>query len=168
MLGNGRRSPRTLNSIASPLFTELGDGHYWVADPGLLINFPLKLIGDENNPSNVIIEMSGVVVWNGSTGWVEGITFRRPKISSGEGSTDDMFHIKNGARVGIIQSVIDNTGSSGASAAVIDGKASQGRWQDVIVSGGNEQGIKLEAGAKLELKKVRQHTAVYVLFPNWS
>jgi hypothetical protein len=133
---------------------ELGDGHYWVNEPGLSIDFPLKLVGDENNAANVVIELSGTISWSGKGGWVEGVTFRRPKIASGEGSTNDMLRILDGGRVDMIHSVIDNTGSSGTSSATLEGAGSRGRWNDVMVSGGREQGIKLDRGAKLELRKV--------------
>jgi hypothetical protein len=34
---------------------ELGDGHYWINEPNLVIDFPLRIIGDEKNPSHVVI-----------------------------------------------------------------------------------------------------------------
>ena len=144
------------------LVIELGDGHYWVNEPGLSIQLPLKFVGDENNASNVVIELSGTISWSGKAGWVEGVTFRRPKISSGEGSADDMFRISEGGRVDMIHSVVDNAGSSGASAIALQGLGTGGRWQNVIVSGGNEQGIKLDGGAKVEMKKVRMGSSVHV------
>ncbi|CAB9516050.1 PHOTOPERIOD-INDEPENDENT EARLY FLOWERING 1 [Seminavis robusta] len=154
MAPNHYRSIADALSIALPGDTiEFSDGHYWVSQPGLSIDFPLKLVGDENNASNVVIEMSGTVDWRGKSGWVEGVTFRRPKISSGEGSTDDMLRIAKGGRVDIVQSVIDNSGSSGTSAVAIQGPGVKCRWEGVIIHGGKEQGVKLSAGATLELEK---------------
>lgn len=34
---------------------ELGDGHYWINDPNLVIDFPLRIIGDEKDPSHVVV-----------------------------------------------------------------------------------------------------------------
>jgi len=113
---------------------------------------PLRLVGDENNASNVVIEMSGTIKWSGRAGWVEGVTFRRPKISSGEGSTDDMLRILSGGRVDMIHSVVDNTGSSGDSTIAIQGPNAAGKWQNVIISGGAKQGVKLEACARVEMR----------------
>jgi len=143
--------------LAHPLIpAELGDGHYWVNEPGLAINVPLKLVGDEQNASNVVIEMSGTVSWRGNAGWIEGITFRRPKISSGVGSTADMLRVVEGGRIDIIHSVIDNTGSTGASAAALVGSGTSGQWVDVLICGGMDQGILLDDGAKLSMDKVRE------------
>jgi hypothetical protein len=38
---------------------ELGNGHYWVKD--LSIDFPLRFVGDENELSHVVIELSGSI-----------------------------------------------------------------------------------------------------------
>ena len=134
---------------------ELGDGHYWVNEPGLSIDIPLRFVGDENNASNVVVELSGTISWSGKAGWVEGVTFRRPKVSSGEGSKDDMLRIVDGGRIDMVHSVLDNSGSTGASSIVVQGSGSGGRWENVIISGGNDQGVALDGGAKIELKKVR-------------
>ena len=123
-------------------------------EPGLSINFPLKLVGDEHNAANVVIELSGTISWYGKGGWVEGITFRRPKISSGEGSSEDMLRVVDGGKLDMVHSVIDNTGSSGASAVAFEGAGSRGRWFGVTVSGGRDQGVKLDSGARLELLEV--------------
>lgn len=146
----------TYSHMLSFLFpAELGDGHYWVSEPGLSITFPLKFVGDEHNASNVVVELSGTIAWKAKAGWVEGVTFRRPKISSGEGSTEDMLRIGDGGRIDMVHSVIDNAGSSGASVVTVDGDGSGGRWEGVVISGGREQGVKLN-GSKIELKQVRE------------
>jgi hypothetical protein len=93
---------------------ELGDGHYWVNDPGMIIDKPLRLVGDENNPANVVIEMSGSVQWTGKGGWIEGITFRRPKMSSGkELPSFPMMEVRDSGKLDVIHSVFDNDGSTG-------------------------------------------------------
>lgn len=97
--------------------------------------------------------MSGSIIWKAKAGWIEGITFRRPKIS-GEASTDTMLQVSTGCRLDIIQSVIDNRGSSGASAVEIEGDGTRGRWERVVIEGGNAQGVKVTSGAKLVLEKV--------------
>lgn len=123
-------------------------------EPGLSISFPLKLVGDENNAANVVIEMGGTLSWYGKGGWIEGITFRRPKMSSGEGSSYEMLRVLDGGRLDAVHSVIDNKGSSSSSAVTVDGPGSKGHWFDVAVSGGREQGIKVDNAAKLELTEV--------------
>ncbi len=45
---------------------ELGNGHYWVKD--LPINFSLQFVGNKNEPSHVVIELSGSICWLGSGG----------------------------------------------------------------------------------------------------
>ena len=121
------------------------------------IKIPLRFVGDENNASNVVVELSGTISWSGKAGWVEGVTFRRPKISSGEGSKDDMLRILDGGKVDMVHSVVDNAGSTGASAITVQGSGAGGRWVNVVVSGGSDQGVILEGGAKVEMKKVRKY-----------
>lgn len=118
------------------------------------MDFPLKFVGDEHNAANVVIEMSGTLSWRGKGGWVEGVTFRRPKLSSGESSAQDMLRVSSSGRIDMVHSVIDNGGSAGAAVA-LEGARSGGRWLDVTVCGGNK-GIHLDNGAVLELKEVRK------------
>ena len=61
---------------------ELGDGHYWINDPEVHVDVPLRIIGDEKDPNHVVVELSGTVIWKAIGGLIEGVTFRRPKISS--------------------------------------------------------------------------------------
>ena len=44
--------------------------------------FPLKIVGDEKDPSHVVVEANDSILWSGLKGWVEGVTFRRPRIST--------------------------------------------------------------------------------------
>jgi len=61
---------------------ELGDGHYWLNSPEIVIDFPLKIVGDEKDPSHVVLELCGTITWKASIGWMEGVTLRRPKITT--------------------------------------------------------------------------------------
>ena len=99
--------------------SELGDGHYWINEPELIINVPLRIIGDEKDPSHVVIgkyslyflgwiykinisniqhtiyaiELSGKVTWRKSTGFMEGITFRRPRMGDKKMAKQEMLKI---------------------------------------------------------------------------
>jgi len=66
---------------------ELGDGHYWINEEDLVIDFPLRIIGDEKDPTHVVVELRGSVIWKATRGWIEGVTLRRPKINSSTDST---------------------------------------------------------------------------------
>lgn len=129
---------------------ELSDGHYWVSDAGLSFTKPLKLIGDEYNPSNVVIELSGSVSWTGHGGLIEGVTLRRPKLSSGEPSSWPILKIENKGRVDVVDSIFDNEGSFG-SVVVASGTGSKGRWNNVIIRNGGANGIEI-SGEEVVLK----------------
>ena len=74
------RSTNLFSCIEKSQWTELGDGHYWINEPELVIKIPLRLIGDEKDPTHVVIELSGNIAWKGCSGFMEGITFRRPRM----------------------------------------------------------------------------------------
>ena len=132
---------------------ELGDGHYWVKEPGLNINIPLRIIGDEKDPTHVTIELSGTVTLNGANAWMEGISFRRPRIASGEKKAQEVLHITNEGRFDMFNCVFDNEGCAGH-VTRISGK-SKGRWTQVEVCGGDKEkfGVKVESGSSVDLKK---------------
>jgi hypothetical protein len=136
-----------------PLFAELADGHYWVNEPGLSFDKPLKLVGDENNAANVVIEMSGSLEWKAKGGWIEGVTFRRPKMSTGVPISLPMLNMTGEAKMDMINCVFDNDGSTG-SVVTISGSGSKGCWNDIIVRNGGSNGIEMEGEVTLELKKV--------------
>ncbi len=74
-----------LNTYEQLIFVsliELGDGHYWLNDQNLIINHPLRIIGDEKDPSHVVVEISGSIHWEASCGYIEGVTLRKPRINS--------------------------------------------------------------------------------------
>mmetsp|Transcript_7652 Transcript_7652/g.22422 ORF Transcript_7652/g.22422 Transcript_7652/m.22422 type:complete len:1551 (+) Transcript_7652:1-4653(+) len=132
---------------------ELGDGHYWVNDPGIIVDKPLRFVGDENNPSNVVIEMSGSLQWTAKGGWIEGITFRRPKMSSGKVLPScPMLELGGAARIDVIHSVFDNDGSTGP-VGKLYGSGTKGRWEGVVLRNGGASGIHIDGSdqAKVEL-----------------
>jgi len=45
------------------VFIELGDGHYWLNDPKICVKHPIRIIGDEKDPSHVVVEFSGNIEW---------------------------------------------------------------------------------------------------------
>lgn len=137
--------------LASLHCSELSDGHYYVSEPGLIVDKPLKFVGDENNPANVVIEMSGSIHWTGKGGWIEGITFRRPKIVSGSVPSAPMLHMVDKGRINVIQSVFDNEPSTGAVLA-FSGTGSKGDWDGVSIRNGGSCGLILKGPIELKLK----------------
>ncbi len=132
--------------------TELGDGHYWVNDPGIVVDKPLRFVGDENNAANVVIEMSGSVQWTATGGWIEGITFRRPKMSSAKHlPTCPMLQLKDGGKIDIIHSVFDNDGSTGP-VGHLSGTGNKGKWREVVFRNGGSVGIFIDGGDKVEVE----------------
>jgi len=131
---------------------ELGDGHYWINDPLISVDIPLRIIGDEHDPSHVVIETCGTINWKGKKGFIEGCMFRRPKMSSSEsGSLRQLLCIEQNAKIDIVHCVFDNDGSN--STACILGSGFKGRWEDVTVksAGCDGSGIELIGDSKLLL-----------------
>lgn len=117
------------------------------------MDFPLKFVGDEHEPAHVVIELSGLIRWQAKGGFVEGITFRRPRIAS-SGVVPEILKVENGGRLDIVHSVLRNEGSP-KSCALITGLGSKGKWFDVEITGSGSAGITLENGADIELSQVR-------------
>lgn len=92
---------------------EFSDGHYWVNED-LTVDIPLRLVGDEHRPSNVIIEMNNgcCITWKGTGGWIEGITFRRPQIASAKPVSQPILRVESQGKLHMYQSAINNEGSS--------------------------------------------------------
>ena len=131
---------------------ELGDGHYWIKDPGLSIDKPLRIVGDENDPSHVVIELSGSIRWTARGGFIEGVTFRRPKISSA--SHEEVLVVGCG-KVDMMHCVLDNQGSNGNVAIVSGAKC---HWVGVVLKGsrhGSGLVAKSEASIYLDSCQVR-------------
>jgi hypothetical protein len=129
---------------------ELGDGHYVIKED-IDVNIPLRIIGDENNPSNVMIDLCGTMHWRSHGGFCEGVTFRRPQLSSGEISKREMLRLDNNGKLDIRTTVFDNEGSKG-SAIIAAGPGKKGRWDGVVVKRGG-CGITLQDCATLDLSK---------------
>ena len=62
--------------------------------------------------------MGGTLIWKASGGFCEGITFRRPKLASGERSAPELLRLESGSKLDIIESALDNEGSEGNVVAV--------------------------------------------------
>ena len=141
-----------LGCFGIPQLAELGDGHYWVNDPGIIIDKPLRFVGDENNPANVVIEMSGSVQCTAKGGWIEGITFRRPKMSSGKDLPSfPMLELKEFGNINMVHSVFDNDGSTGP-VGHLSGSGNKGLWQNVVFRNGGSAGIFIDGGNKVEVE----------------
>jgi hypothetical protein len=119
-------------------------------DNGLVIDKPLRLVGDENNPANVVVEMSGSVEWSGKGGWIEGITFRRPKMSSGLPPSVPMLGMRNDGKLDIVHSIFDNEGSTGP-VVEVSGTGNKGQWHDVVFRNGGSNGISLDGDVLVEM-----------------
>jgi F-box-like len=98
--------------------TEFADGHFF-HNTDLLVDVPLRFIGDEHNPANVVVEMSGTIQWKASGGYIEGMLWRRPAMQA-ETSLRPMLSLiginreAETAAVKLIHSVLDNNGTDGA------------------------------------------------------
>ena len=152
-----RTSNETFFAITrAPLLTfvclEFADGHYW-QNTDLIVAIPLKFVGDENNPSNVTIEMGGSLKWRASGGCIEGVTFRRPKLSSDKVLDRPVLLVEENATLGLTNSVLDNEGSLG-NVAILIGPGNKGSWISVLIQHG-DTGMSLKNGAYVELDQVR-------------
>jgi hypothetical protein len=140
---------------------ELGDGHYWVKSPGLHIKHPIKFLGDENDPSHVVIELSGSIQWTGKGGWVEGVTVRRTKNNSGndEKLALDMFTVADEGHFNMAHCVFDNSAGSGGHTARLSTATSykECAWKSVTFKGAAEEyvGLAVEGKSSLRLQNVR-------------
>ena len=128
-----------------------------MTDPGLNVTFPIKIIGDEHEPSHVTVEMSGVLKWAGKGGWIEGVTFRRPRIASGGQGVPEILRLHNGGRLDMAHCVLENEGSP-CSVAVISGADSRGHWRSTDIKGSEGgSGVVIDSNGFVELRKVRHH-----------
>jgi parallel beta-helix repeat protein len=136
--------------FAFPSYSELSDGHYYVSEPGLIVDKPLKFVGDENNRSNVVVEMSGSIRWSGKGGWIEGITFRRPKMTGGLVPANALLHMEDRGKIDVIQSIFDNEPST-AAVLVLSGNGNKGLWDGVTIRHGGTGGIQMSGQIQLTL-----------------
>lgn len=119
----------------------------------LVVNRPLRFVGDDNNAANVVVEMGGSLVWRASRGLCEGVTLRRPKLSSGLSGAVPLIRLESSGRLNLLESTLDNDGGSGP-AVIGVGSGRKGRWERVLVRGG-KGGVSLADSASLELVRVR-------------
>ena len=122
------------------------------------MTFPLRFIGDEHDPSHVIIELSGTVQWSAKGGWMEGITFRRPRMAADQ--TGAIIRLHGGGRIDMGVCVLDNEGSQGP-VAIVTGEKSGGTWSSTEIKRSEaSNGAIVQAGATLALQNVRNACCV--------
>jgi len=135
--------------------SELGDGHYW-ADEDIVIRHPLKLIGDDHNQSNVVVELSGSFKWKARSGYCEGITLRRPKLASQSAPHKSVLILSTKSKLNMCACTLDQNGTS-ADVAIAGGS---GLWERVILCGGRN-GLVLVGSSRLTLESVRAHMVFF-------
>lgn len=108
------------------------------------------MIGDEHNPANVTIEMGGTFVWKAKGGFCEGVTFRRPKIGSGNSTKRALLRLEDGSRLDMLESVLDNEGGNDH---VVVASNCTGVWKNVILRNG-DTGVVLKDSSALQLEGV--------------
>ena len=131
---------------------ELGDGHYWV-NYGMEVNKPLRIVGDENDPSNVVLELTGTINWAGRGGWMEGVTIRRPRASGNGEGNNVMLRVKDSGRFDMGYCVLNNEGNNDSVIELMDD--AKGHWNDVIVQGAGEDGAGLLAVDRCSIEIVK-------------
>jgi hypothetical protein len=132
----------------------LGDGHYFINDPGVVIDKPIKLIGDEHEPAHVILELRGEIVWQSSGGWMEGLTIRRSSFAKEISHNNEILRIDSGGRLDLFNCVFDNRGSVGNCTSI--GIGAKVRWEKATISGGSENkcGLHVASNAAVDLISV--------------
>lgn len=139
---------------------ELGDGHYWINEDVLDFHVPVKLIGDEKDPSHVVIELSGELRWSGSGGYIEGVTFRRPRMNDKSDTkpmllvqTNGKLSINHGAFEGAREKVSEGIEEEVSGCGIeVHGKLD---LQDVVVTKSNGHGIVCSEYAELNMSHCR-------------
>lgn len=107
----------------------------------------MKFVGDDQDPSHVILELGGEILWKAKGGWMEGITIRRPRIATGVTPSNEILKIESGGRLDAFHCILDNHGSTGNCVSVYDGGG--GEWESVFIRG--NKGLFLAKGANLDL-----------------
>jgi hypothetical protein len=128
-----------------------------------VVTFPLRFIGDEHNPANVVVEMSGTIQWSAPGGYFEGMMWRRPAMQAETTDTDSsvlpMLSIGGGddgdavvAGVKLMHSVLDNNGTNGAVVTV--GASSMLCGMESVIQNGAVGVSVVGPAARLDLTKV--------------
>lgn len=89
--------------------------------------------------------IQGTIYWHAGGGFCEGVTFRRPPMSSSDKPTHELLCIKEHGKIDVISSVFDNGQGSGPTVSA-SGRGMKGIWRNVIVNGGST-GVSLDGGA---------------------
>jgi len=129
---------------------ELSDGHYWL-NHGLFVNKSIRIVGDEQNPGNVVFELSGTISWEAHRGLIEGVTVRRPRINSKSISSNNdsekgiILDVNESCKLDLSQCVLNN--ESGNGSVVKLRNKSKIEWKEVMISGAQGHGIDMVGGA---------------------
>ena len=67
----------------------------------------MRIIGDEKDPSHVVLELCGTIIWKSPQGWLEGVTLRRPKIAAEVKKELKLLDLKNNCKLHMENCVID-------------------------------------------------------------
>ena len=172
-----RNHYRSINDAVAHAFPgdtiELADGHYWV-NSGLIIDKPLRIIGDDHDCTNVVIELTGMILWKVKYGWMEGITIRRPRVatSTTSGGAEKiegvMLDILPGASINLEHCKLNNSGGTDNTVKVRG--QNKIKWRDVIVTGAEDSGIEITGNSSdILLKEVSYSISnIYLLHRNFS
>ena len=93
------------------------------------------------------------MLWGARGGYFEGVTFRRPKLTSDPQAKNEMLVVEGGAKLAATESVFDSQSSSGYVARVI---AASFTCTKVSLVGG-DGGLFANTGGFVELSEVRLH-----------
>ncbi len=86
---------------------------------------------------------------------MEGITIRRPRISTGVTPNTEILRIEAGASLDMFNCVFDNRGCIGNCVSISGGGAG-GRWEKASINGGSRDysGLLIEKNAKVVITDV--------------
>jgi hypothetical protein len=125
----------------------------------LIVDIPLRFIGDEHNPANVVVEMSGTIQWKASGGYFEGMMWRRPAIQPETSIALPLLSIGETAAVKTIHSVFDNNGTDGA---IVCTKASVFRGVESVIKKG-AIGVSVGPAGIVDLTKVHSLSGLMLI-----
>ena len=133
---------------------EMGDGNYYVKS-GLVVDKPVKLVGDEDN-LKVALEVSGGIEWRARGGYFEGLTLHRPSIASGKAEQNDMLTVAPNCRLDMFRCVVDNAGGDGNCILVGDGARCHSEEVRICGASTGKCGLRIESRATVELIDVSE------------
>lgn len=109
-------------------------------DQNIVVDYPLRIIGDEKDPSHVVVEVSGTIQWKAPSGFIEGVTFRKPRINSRLDDIPNMLEVSGGLI--LTHSVVEGNFGNAVNGIQIRTKCLNGN------------GIVLKDNASLTMKEV--------------